>query len=80
MSEVSMYSAAGTFQRLFNYLRLNQVVLDFDLKKKKKKKSFAVSVESNQGNCQNLCGAGALTADHSKANSAGTLNQCQCDL
>lgn len=45
MSEVSMYSAAGTFQRLFNYLRLNQVVLDFDLKKKKKR---ALLFQSNQ--------------------------------
>lgn len=39
-----MYSAAGTFQRLFNYLRLNQVVLDFDLKKKKR----ALLFQSNQ--------------------------------
>lgn len=45
-----------------------------------KKSSCAVSIKPNQGNCQNLCRAGALTADPNKANSVGVLSQCQGDL
>lgn len=68
VSEVPLYPAAGKLERLFNFPRLHQVFLDFGLKKKKKKGTCAVSIKPNQENCQNLCRAGALTADHSKAN------------
>lgn len=40
----------------------------------------AVSIKPSQGNCQNLCRVGALTADPNKANSVGMWSQCQGDL
>lgn len=75
MNDVPLYSATGnlTAYSVFQDCTKFSWICGLGKKKEKKNKGAVLFqlIKPNQGNCQNLCRAGALTADPDRANLLG---------